>query len=114
VSALFCLHFHCHWPPTCSVWPFLVTNLGKIRAPNGADQSKVEFSKRKPVFSARFLVVGVPFHRQYLRDATDKIVNDILHGEELWTPEGLHIPVYPVVSQCGDFIIIHHSSTSYQ
>jgi fatty acid synthase subunit alpha, fungi type len=72
----------------------LVTNLRKIRAPNGADQSKVEFSKRKPVFSARFLVVGVPFHSQYLRDATDKIVNDDLNGEELWTPEGLHIPVY--------------------
>lgn len=72
----------------------LVTNLRKVRAPNGADQSKVEFSKRKPVFSARFLVVGVPFHSQYLQGATDKVVNDDLDGEELWTPEGLHVPVY--------------------
>ncbi len=72
----------------------LVTNLRKIRAPNGSDQSKVEFSKRKPVFNARFLVVGVPFHSQYLQDATDKVINEDLNGEELWTSEGLQIPVY--------------------
>jgi fatty acid synthase subunit alpha len=72
----------------------LATNLRKIRAANGVDQSKVEFSKRKPVFSARFLVVGVPFHSQYLRDATDKVIFEDLNGEELWTSEGLQIPVY--------------------
>jgi fatty acid synthase subunit alpha len=72
----------------------LVANLRKIRAPNGSDQSKVEFSKRKPVFSLRFLVVGVPFHSQYLRDAADKVVYQDLHSEELWTAEGLQIPVY--------------------
>lgn len=72
----------------------LVANLRKIRAPSGSDQSKVEFSKRKPVFSARFLVVGVPFHSQYLRDATDKVIHEDLNGEELWTTEGLRIPVY--------------------
>lgn len=71
----------------------LVTNLRKIRAPNGSDQSKVESSKRKPVFSARFLVVSVPFHSQYLQDATDKVLED-LNGEELWTSEGLQIPVH--------------------
>jgi malonyl CoA-acyl carrier protein transacylase len=72
----------------------LVASLRKIRAPNGSDQSKVEFSKRKPVFSARFLVVGVPFHSQYLRDATDSVIDEDLNGEELWTAEGLQIPVY--------------------
>jgi fatty acid synthase subunit alpha, fungi type len=72
----------------------LVTNLRKVRAPNGSDQSKVEFSKRKPVFNARFLVVGVPFHSQYLQDATDKVIDEDLNGEELWTSEGLQIPVY--------------------
>jgi len=72
----------------------LVANLRKIRAPNGSDQSKVEFSKRKPVFSMRFLVVGVPFHSQYLRDATDKVVYEDLDGEELWTTERLQIPVF--------------------
>ncbi|KAN0105615.1 hypothetical protein V8E52_010860, partial [Russula decolorans] len=72
----------------------LVANLHKIRAPNSSDQSKVEFSKRKPVFSMRFLVVGVPFHSQYLRDAADKVIYQDLNGEELWTVEGLQIPVY--------------------
>ena len=72
----------------------LVANLRKIRAPNGSDQSKVEFSKRKPVFNMRFLVVGVPFHSHYLRDAADKVIYQDLDGEELWTAEGLQIPVY--------------------
>jgi fatty acid synthase subunit alpha len=72
----------------------LVTNLCKIRAPNSSDQSKVEFSKRKPVFSMRFLVVGVPFHSQYLWDAADKVIYQDINGEELWTAEGLQIPVY--------------------
>jgi hypothetical protein len=55
--------------------------------------SKVEFFKRKPVFSTRFLVVGRPFHSHYLRDATDNVVDEDLNGEELWTAEGLQIPV---------------------
>jgi len=42
----------------------------------------------------RFLVVGVPFHSQYLRDATDKVVYEDLDGEELWTTERLQIPVF--------------------
>ena len=41
----------------------LVTNLHNICAANGVDQSKVEYSKHKPVFGAHFRVVGVPFHR---------------------------------------------------
>ena len=72
----------------------LVANLRKIRASNDPDQRKVEFSKRKPVFSMRFLVVGAPFHSQYLRDAADKVIYQDLNGEELWTAEGLQIPVY--------------------
>jgi len=38
--------------------------------------------------------VGVPFHSQYLRDAADKVIYQDLNGEELWTAEGLQIPVY--------------------
>jgi len=34
----------------------LVTNLRKVRAPSGLDQSKTLFSQRKLVFSVRFLV----------------------------------------------------------
>ena len=70
----------------------LVTSLRKIRAPSGLDQSKVPFSQRKPVFSVRFLVVGVPYHSKYLEGLTDKLMEDL--GEELWTPQDLGMPVY--------------------
>ena len=46
------------------------------------------------MFSACSLVVGVPFYSHYLRDATDKVVNEDLNGEEFWTAEGLQITVY--------------------
>ncbi|KAF5389975.1 hypothetical protein D9757_013855 [Collybiopsis confluens] len=72
----------------------LVVNLRKIRAPSGADQSKIPFSQRKPVFSLRFLVVGVPFHSVYLAKATDKVIEEDLEGDELWKPEELRIPVF--------------------
>lgn len=72
----------------------LVIALRKVRAPSGLDQSKVPFSKRKPVFHVRFLVVGVPFHSPYLRDAVDILLNDDLEGEELWDADELQIPVY--------------------
>ena len=48
-----------------------------------------EFSKRESVFNVRFPVVGVPFLSQYLRDATDKAIDEDLNGEELWIAEGL-------------------------
>jgi len=72
----------------------LVINLRKIRAPNGLDQSKIPFSQRKPVFSVRFLVVGVPYHSKYLDGAGEKLCVDDLGGEELWKPADLLIPVY--------------------
>ena len=73
----------------------LATLLWQARpALNGSDKTKVEFSERKPVFSARFLIVGMPFHSQYLRDAMDKVIDKDLNSEELSTAEGLQIPVY--------------------
>ena len=72
----------------------LVTALRKVRAPSGLDQSKVPFSKRKPVFHVRFLLVGVPFHSPYLTDAVDVLLDDDLEGEELWDVSELKIPVY--------------------
>ena len=72
----------------------LVTALRKIRAPSGLDQSKIPFSKRKPAFLVRFLLVGVPFHSPYLADAVDVLLNDDLKGEELWESDELQIPVY--------------------
>ncbi|KAF8843701.1 hypothetical protein BDN67DRAFT_963867 [Paxillus ammoniavirescens] len=72
----------------------LVTNLRKIRAPSGQDQSKVPYSQRKPAFGVRFLVVNAPYHSSYLASATDKLCNEDLSGEELWTTEELAIPVF--------------------
>ena len=72
----------------------LVTALRKARAPSGLDQSKVPFSKRKPAFHVRFLLVGVPFHSPYLTDAVDVLLDDDLEGEELWDAQELKIPVY--------------------
>ncbi|THV07258.1 fatty acid synthase [Dendrothele bispora CBS 962.96] len=72
----------------------LVINLRKVRAPNGAEQNKIPFSQRKPVFSVRFLVVNAPYHSEYLRTATNKLLNEDLKGEELWKAAELRIPVY--------------------
>ncbi|KAF4614083.1 hypothetical protein D9613_007929 [Agrocybe pediades] len=72
----------------------LVTSLRKVKAAAGADQSKIPFSQRKPVFSVRFLVVGVPYHSAYLSEATQKLLEEDLEGEELWKASDLKIPVF--------------------
>ena len=80
----------------------LVTSLRKVKASTGLDQSKVPFSQRKPVFSIRFLVVGVPYHSDYVANATEKVVEDDLDSEELWGAEELKIPVYN--TEDGNFL----------
>ncbi|WVQ81978.1 hypothetical protein IAT38_004105 [Cryptococcus sp. DSM 104549] len=70
----------------------LATALRKVMAPAGLDQSKVPFSKRKAVFSMRFLPVNVPYHSQYLAGTTEKVQKDV--GEELWSVEELSMPIY--------------------
>jgi fatty acid synthase subunit beta len=71
----------------------LVTNLRKVKAPSGLDQSKTPFSQRKLAFSVRFLTVNAPYHSAYLTSGIEKLCED-LEGEELWTPEEFGIPVY--------------------
>ena len=66
--------------------------MRKVRAQNGLDQSKTPFSQRKPVFSIRFLLVGVPYHRKYLHGVTDTVEED-LEDKELWEVKDLKIPV---------------------
>jgi fatty acid synthase subunit alpha, fungi type len=71
----------------------LVTNLRKVRAPSGADQSKIPYSQRKAAFNVRFLVIGVPFHnKEYIGNAGDKVRRDV--GEELWEAKDLGVAVY--------------------
>ena len=72
----------------------LVTSLRKVRAQSGLDQSKIPFSQRKPVFSIRFLLVGVPYHSEYLDGVTDSVAEEDLEDEELWEAKDLKIPVY--------------------
>jgi fatty acid synthase subunit beta len=72
----------------------LVTSLRKVKASSGLDQSKIPFSQRKPVFSIRFLVVGVPYHSNYISGVTDTVVEEDLEDEELWQAGDLKIPVY--------------------
>jgi fatty acid synthase subunit beta len=67
--------------------------LRKVRAQSGFDQSKTPFSQRKPVFSIRFLIVGVPYHSQYLDGVTDTFKED-LEDEELWEAKDSKMPVY--------------------
>ena len=81
----------------------LVTSLRKVRAPSGMDQNKIPFSQRKPVFSVRFLVVGVPYHSGYLSGATEKLMVDL--GEELWQAEDLKIPVFH--TEDGNVIFVY-------
>jgi len=71
----------------------LVMNLRKIRAPSGADQSGIPFSQRKPVFSIRFLVIGVPCHSKYLHGVTESVMNN-LDRIELRSAADLGISVY--------------------
>ena len=44
-------------------------------------------------FSIRFLLIGVPYHSEYLDGVADTVEED-LEDEELWEVNDLKIPVY--------------------
>jgi hypothetical protein len=52
--------------------------LAQIQAPgnDAQSQARIPFSQRKPVFSASYLPVSVPFHTPLLTGAVDLILND--------------------------------------
>jgi fatty acid synthase subunit beta len=72
----------------------LATALRKVMAPAGLDQSKTPFSKRKAVFTMRFLPVNVPYHSPYLVGATEKLVQQDLKEEELFSTSDLTMPIF--------------------
>jgi fatty acid synthase subunit beta len=72
----------------------LATALRKVMAPAGLDQSKTPFSKRKAVFNMRFLPVNVPYHSPYLVGATQKVVEQDLKGEEVFTTSQPSMAIY--------------------
>ena len=46
------------------------------------------------MFYLRFLPVGVPYHSDYLKGMTEKVMQDL--GGELWDIKELAIPVYHI------------------
>jgi fatty acid synthase subunit beta len=72
----------------------LVTALRKVMAPPGLDQGRTPFSKRKAVFNMRFLPVNVPYHSDYLAGQTEKLIQEDLEGQELWSVSDLALGIY--------------------
>ncbi|KDN47732.1 hypothetical protein K437DRAFT_273590 [Tilletiaria anomala UBC 951] len=72
----------------------LVSSLRTVRADDGVDQTRIPFSKRKPVFNARFLPISVPYHSSYLAGSTDLVLEkDYAGGASLWEPAELSVSV---------------------
>lgn len=73
----------------------LVGNLRAKRAETGAEQTRIPFSKRKPVFNMRFLPVGVPYHSGYLSGAAERVTTQDYQQDhaDVWTPSDLKIAV---------------------
>lgn len=69
----------------------LATSLRKIMAPAGLDQGRTPYSKRKAVFTMRFLPVNVPYHSPYLKGAAEKLQEDI---GDIWSASDLSLPIY--------------------
>lgn len=55
----------------------LVKNLRRLKASSRVDQIKVASSKRKPVFSAHFLPIEVPYHSEYLKGDSERLVAEL-------------------------------------
>lgn len=76
--------------------------LRNVKAPAGLDQSKIPFSKRKMVFTNRFIPINVPYHSPYLKGATQKLIESDLNGEELWNAGDIKLEVYN--TETGEFL----------
>lgn len=55
----------------------LNSQLRKVKAPTGLDQTRVPYTERKIRFSNRFLPITAPFHSKYLVEATEMIDEDL-------------------------------------
>ena len=73
---------------------FLVGALDKVRAPPGADQSRVPFSSRKPVVTTRYLRVTAPFHTELMSAAVELIVSDCVSSGVGLSRQALQVPVH--------------------
>ncbi|KYK59616.1 fatty acid synthase beta subunit dehydratase [Drechmeria coniospora] len=55
----------------------LNSQLRKVKAPTGLDQTRVPYTERKVRFANRFLPITAPFHSKYLSEATAMIDEDL-------------------------------------
>jgi fatty acid synthase subunit beta, fungi type len=55
----------------------LNSQLRKVKAPTGLDQTRIPYTERKVRFVNRFLPITAPFHSKYLAAATDLIDEDL-------------------------------------
>ncbi|KAI0535478.1 sterigmatocystin biosynthesis fatty acid synthase subunit beta [Xylaria digitata] len=73
----------------------LISSLRQICAVDGADQSRIPYSKRKPVIIFQYLPISSPFHSSYLRAAAERVKSRM---EKSWpeatTISSLRIPVF--------------------
>ena len=74
----------------------LVTSLRKVRAQSGLDQSKTPFSQRKPVFSIRFLLVGVPYHSASSRNTQIFVSPQRTQFSQMAVPNGHAVHPPPI------------------
>ncbi|KAF9636547.1 hypothetical protein BFW01_g7443 [Lasiodiplodia theobromae] len=94
-------------PPTSLA--ALNVRLRRMRAPSKLDQTRVPFSKRKPVFSASFLPISSPFHVSSLSRVTRAVMEDL--REVKINSSCLRIPVYHTstgedISTVGNFDLV--------
>ncbi|EQK99784.1 fatty acid synthase beta subunit dehydratase [Ophiocordyceps sinensis CO18] len=70
----------------------LNSQLRKVKAPTGLDQTRVPYTERKVRFVNRFLPITAPFHSKYLAEATAMIDEDL---KDVRIDSGsLRIPVF--------------------
>ncbi|CAG9939103.1 unnamed protein product [Clonostachys rosea f. rosea IK726] len=55
----------------------LNSQLRRVKAPTGLDQTRIPHTERKVRFSNRFLPISAPFHSKYLAEATALIDEDL-------------------------------------
>ncbi|KAJ1924023.1 fatty acid synthase alpha subunit Lsd1 [Tieghemiomyces parasiticus] len=67
--------------------------LRKIKAPAGADQARVPYSKRPSKVATRFLPITVPFHSPYLASAVDLVARDIERYDLRFKATDLALPL---------------------
>ncbi|KAI0468366.1 enoyl reductase domain of FAS1 [Xylaria cf. heliscus] len=73
----------------------LISSLAQISVGNGTDQSRIPYSKRKPVILFQYLPISSPFHSPYLQAAAERIKYQMGKSwPETATISSLRIPVY--------------------